>query len=302
VYEIPEGEKQSKGRAIQNLMQLPSDDKVKAIIDVKDLDKKETLEGRYIVLCTKRGIIKKTDLEDFSRPRANGVNAITINEGDELLAAKLTDGNSEIMMAVRSGRAIRFPEEKVRPTGRGAIGVAGIEVDDETDEVVGMICVSRDDKSKTVLVVSEKGFGKRTRLIDEDGVEVYRITNRGGKGVKTINVTEKTGRLVGIMDVSEKEDLIITCQSGITLRTPIANIKTAGRNTQGVTLIRVDGDDAIAAISKIEEQEEEIIEIIEGTETIEIVATEESQNNSADQAAPEAPSSDEPTENNENNN
>ncbi len=259
VYEIPEGEKQGKGRAIQNLIQLPPDDKVRAIIDVKDLDKKETLEGRYIVLCTKKGIIKKTDLEDFSRPRANGINAITIVEGDELLEAKLTDGNSEIMLAVKSGRAIRFPEEKVRSTGRGAIGVAGIEVDDETDEVVGMICISRDDKSKTVLVVSEKGFGKRTPLVDEDGVDVYRITNRGGKGVKTINVTEKTGRLVGILDVSEKEDLIITCQSGITLRTPIASIKTAGRNTQGVTLIRLDNEDAIAAISKIDEQEEETV-------------------------------------------
>jgi DNA gyrase subunit A len=259
VYEIPEGEKQGKGRAIQNLIQIPPDDKIRAIIDAKDLDKKETLEGRYIVLCTKKGIIKKTDLEDFSRPRANGINAITINEGDELLEAKMTDGNSEIMLAVKSGRAIRFPEEKVRSTGRGAIGVAGIEVDDETDEVVGMVCISRDDKSKTILVVSEKGFGKRTPLIDEDGEDVYRITNRGGKGVKTINVTEKTGRLVGILDVSEKEDLIITCQSGITLRTSIAAIKTAGRATQGVTLIRLDSEDAIAAISKIEEQEEETV-------------------------------------------
>jgi len=256
VYEIPEGEKQSKGRAIQNLIQIPQDDKVRAIIDIKDLDKKEVIEGKYIVLCTKRGIIKKTDLEDFSRPRANGVNAITIVEGDELLEARLTDGNCEIMMAVKSGRAIRFPEEKVRATGRGAIGVAGIEVDEANDEVVGMICVNKDDKSKTVLVVSEKGFGKRTPLIDEDGEDVYRITNRGGKGVKTINVTEKTGGLVGILDVSEKEDLIITCQSGITLRTPIASIKQAGRATQGVILIRLDEGDAIAAISKIEEQEQ----------------------------------------------
>jgi DNA gyrase subunit A len=302
VYEIPEGEKQSKGRAIQNLMQLPSDDKVKAIIDVKELDKKETLQGRYIVLCTKNGIIKKTDLEDFSRPRANGVNAITINEGDELLAAKLTDGNSEIMMAVRSGRAIRFPEEKVRPTGRGAIGVRGIEVDDETDEVVGMVCVSRDDKSKTILVVSEKGFGKRTLLVDEDGVDVYRITNRGGKGVKTINVTEKTGRLVGIMDVSENEDLIITCQSGITLRTPIANIKTAGRNTQGVTLIRVDGEDAIAAISKIEEQEEEVV--IETVDDASAMPSETNleQTNSTDAENNDTTATDETTENNDNNN
>jgi len=256
VYEIPEGEKQSKGRAIQNLIQIPQDDKVRAIIDIKNLDKKEAIEGKYIVLCTKKGIIKKTDLEDFSRPRANGINAITIVEGDELLEAKLTDGNCEIMMAIKSGRAIRFPEEKVRATGRGAIGVTGIEVDELNDEVVGMICINKADTSKTVLVVSEKGFGKRTPLIDEEGEDVYRITNRGGKGVKTINVTEKTGTLVGILDVSETEDLIITCQSGITLRTPIASIKQAGRATQGVILIRLDEGDAIAAISKIEEQEQ----------------------------------------------
>ncbi len=252
VYEIPEGEKQSKGRAIQNLIQLPGDDKVKTIIDVKKLDDKEYVQNHYIVLCTKRGIIKKTSLEDFSRPRANGVIAITINEGDELLSAEMTDGNKEIMLAVKSGRAIRFPEAKVRPTGRGAIGVAGIEVDDNTDEVVGMICVNKEDARRTILVVSEKGFGKRT-AIDE-----YRITNRGGKGVKTINVTEKTGRLVGILYVTEQEDLIITCKSGVTIRTGIVDIRAAGRATQGVTLIRLDEGDEIAAISQIEEQEEEI--------------------------------------------
>jgi DNA gyrase subunit A len=257
VYEIPEGEKQSKGRAVQNLIQIPTDDKIKAIIDVKDLDKKESLENKYVVLCTKKGIIKKTALEDFSRPRSTGINAINIVEGDELLEAKLTDGNCEIMMAVKSGRAIRFNEEKVRPTGRGAIGVAGIEVENSDDEVVGMICVNKSDTHKTVLVVSEKGYGKRTRLVDEDGEDVYRITNRGGKGVKTINITEKTGKLVGILDVTEKEDLIITCESGITLRTSISTIKTAGRNTQGVILIRLDSGDAIAAISKIEETETE---------------------------------------------
>ena len=257
VYEIPEGEKQSKGRAIQNLIQIPPDDKIKAIIDVKNLDKKEELQGKYVVLCTKKGIIKKTDLEDFSRPRANGINAITIIEGDELLEAKLTDGDCEILMAVKSGRAIRFPEEKVRSTGRGAIGVTGIDVNNGEDEVVGMICVNKGDTSKTVLVVSANGYGKRTPLIDEDGEDVYRITNRGGKGVKTINVTEKTGKLVGILDVTEKEDLIITCESGITLRTSISTIKVAGRNTQGVILIRLDAKDAIAAISKIEEQDEE---------------------------------------------
>ncbi|NCI46293.1 DNA gyrase subunit A [Sediminibacterium soli] len=250
VYEIPEGEKQSKGRAIQNLIQIPGDDKVKTIIDVKNLDDKEFVQSHYIVLCTKQGIIKKTSLEDFSRPRATGVNAITIVEGDELLHAEMTDGNKEIMMAVKSGRAIRFPEDKVRATGRGAIGVAGIEVDDRNDEVVGMICVNKDDKSKTVLVVSDKGFGKRT-AIDE-----YRITNRGGKGVKTIHVTEKTGSLVGILYVKESEDLIITCKSGITIRTGIVDIREAGRATQGVTLIRLDDGDEIAAISQIEEEAE----------------------------------------------
>ncbi len=255
VYEIPEGEKQGKGRAIQNLIQIPSDDKVRTIIDIKNLEDKEFVASHYIVLCTKKGIIKKTLLEDFSRPRANGVNAITIIEGDQLLEAKMTDGSSEIMMAVKSGRAIRFIEEKVRPTGRGAIGVTGIEVDDTTDEVVGMICIKNEDTSRTVLVVSENGFGKKTSLLDADGEDVYRITNRGGKGVKTINVTEKTGKLVGILDVSETEDLIITCKSGITLRTPVNTIKTAGRATQGVILIRLDADDAIAAISKIEEKE-----------------------------------------------
>ena len=270
VYEIPEGEKQGKGRAIQNLIQIPPDDKVRAIIDVKHLEDKDFVSSHYIVLCTKKGVIKKTLLEDFSRPRANGVNAITIVEGDELLEAKMTDGNSEIMMAVRSGRAIRFPEEKVRPTGRGAIGVIGIEVDDKTDEVVGMICINREDKSKTILVVSENGFGKRTLLVHPDGEEVYRITNRGGKGVKTINVTEKTGRLVGMLDVTEKEDLIITCKSGITLRTSVNTIKESGRATQGVILIRLDEGDAIAAISKIEEQdiETEVTVITDSTEII----------------------------------
>ena len=266
VYEIPEGEKQGKGRAIQNLIQIPTDDKVRAIIDVKNLDDKEYVQNNYIVLCTKKGTIKKTYLEDFSRPRVNGVNAITVVEGDELLEAKLTNGNNEIMLAVKSGRAIRFPEEKVRPTGRGAIGVTGIELDEQSDEVIGMICVDREDKSKTVLVVSEKGFGKRTPLVDADGEDVYRVTNRGGKGVKTINVTEKTGRLVGVLGVTEKEDLIITCKSGITLRTAVSSIKEAGRATQGVILIRVDEGDEIAAISKIEEAEEIIADIIVDTE------------------------------------
>ena len=261
VYEIPEGEKTSKGRAVQNLIQIPQDDKVKAIIEVRKLDDKDYVSNHYIVLCTKRGIIKKTCLEEFSRPRVSGVNAITINEGDELLAARLTDGNNEIMMAVKSGRAIRFPEEKVRPTGRGAIGVAGIEVDNDTDEVVGLVCVNREDKNRTILVVSQQGYGKRTDIDD------YRITNRGGKGVKTINVTEKTGSLVGLMDVLEKEDLIITCKSGVTIRTSVTDIREAGRATQGVKLIRLDEGDEIAATSKIEEQDVPELDIVEGAES-----------------------------------
>jgi DNA gyrase subunit A len=253
VYEIPEGEKNSKGRAIQNLLQISPDDKVRAIIDIADLQDVDFVSSHYIVLCTKQGVIKKTALADFSRPRQTGVNAITVVEGDQLLEAKLTDGKCEIMMAVASGRAIRFPEVKVRPTGRGAIGVAGIEVDDVRDEVVGLVNVNPTTPERTVLVVSEKGYGKRT------SVEEYRITNRGGKGVKTINVTEKTGRLVGILDVSEKEDLMITCKSGVTIRMKVSDISEQGRATQGVKLIRIDEGDAIAAISKIDVQDEEEI-------------------------------------------
>jgi DNA gyrase subunit A len=249
VWEIPEGEKTGKGRAIQNLMQLPPDDKVRAIIDVKDLKDEAFVKSHNIVLCTKKGIIKKTELEDFSRPRQTGVNAITIVEGDELLEAKMTDGRCEIMMAVKSGRAIRFNEEKVRPTGRGAIGVAGIEADDPGDAVVGMICVNPEQQaSRTVLVVSEKGFGKRTP------VEEYRMTNRGGKGVKTINITEKTGTLVGILDVAQTDDLMITCKSGVTIRMPVSGISEQGRATQGVKLIRLDEGDEIAAITRLDDQ------------------------------------------------
>jgi DNA gyrase subunit A len=269
VYEIPEGDKISKGRAIQNMVQIPQDDKVRAVIDVKSLEDEGYIKSHYIVLCTKKGIIKKTELEDFSRPRQNGINAINILDGDQLLEAKLTDGNCEIIMAVKSGRANRFPEEKVRPTGRGAIGVAGIEVDDEKDEVVGLACINREDKSRTILVVSEKGYGKRTFLDDpETGEANYRITNRGGKGVKTINITEKTGALVGLLDVTEKEDLMITCVSGVTIRMSVSGISEQGRATQGVKLIRVDEGDEIAAITKLDEQQddEEPGEIIpEGT-------------------------------------
>jgi DNA gyrase subunit A len=258
VYQIPEGEKNSKGRAIQNLLQISPDDKIRAIIDIADLQDVEFVNNHYIILCTKKGIIKKTALADFSRPRQTGVNAININEGDQLFEARLTDGNCEIMMAVKSGRAIRFPETKVRPTGRGAIGVGGIDVDNNDDEVVGMICVNPTTPDRTVLVISEKGYGKRT------AVDEYRITNRGGKGVKTINVTGKTGKLVGIMDVAEKEDLIITCKSGITIRMKVADISEQGRATQGVKLIRIDEGDEIAAITKIDVQDE--TEVITGVE------------------------------------
>ncbi len=258
VYEIPEGDKTSKGRALQNMIQIPPDDKVRAIIDVKNFNDEEYVNNHYIVLCTKQGIINKSRLKDFSRPRLNGINAINIKEGDQLLEAKLTDGNCEIMMAVKSGRAIRFPELKVRPTGRGGIGVSGIDVDNEMDEVVGMVCVNKEDKSKTVLVVSANGYGKRTFLDDpETGEANYRITNRGGKGVKTINVTAKTGLLVGLLAVTEVEDLMITCVSGVTIRMPVNQISEQGRATQGVKLIRVDEGDEIAAITQLDEKEVE---------------------------------------------
>ncbi len=259
VYQIPEGDKTSKGRAIQNMVQIPPDDKVRAIIDVKNLDDEEYVKKHFIVLCTKNGIIKKTDLEDFSRPRQTGINAINILDGDQLIAAEMTDGESEIIMAVKSGRAIRFHETAVRSTGRGGIGVSGIDVENADDQVVGMICVNKNDKSKTILVVSEKGYGKRTNIDDpETGEPIYRITNRGGKGVKTINVTDKTGKLVGLLAVTEQEDLMITCISGITIRMSVKAISVQGRATQGVKLIRVDEGDQIAAITNLDEMEEEL--------------------------------------------
>ncbi len=251
VYNLPDGEKSGKGRAIQNLIQLPNEDKLRAIINVHKLDDEAYVQQHNIVLCTKQGIIKKTRLKDFSRPRSSGVNAITINEGDSLIGAEITDGNCYIMMAVKSGRSIRFPEDKVRPTGRGAIGVTGVDTFDGKDEVVGLVCVNKDDKSKTILVVSEKGQGKRTDM------EEYRITNRGGKGVKTIKVTEKTGNLVGLLAVEETDDLIITCESGVTIRMNVKNIREAGRATQGVKLINIDEGDAIASVAKLAEQEEQ---------------------------------------------
>ena len=262
VYKIPEMDRNAKGRAIQNMLQLPADDKIKTVIDVKDLDNESYIDQHNIILCTKKGIIKKTSLKEFSRPRSSGVNAISIQEGDELLNVALTNGSSYILIGVKSGRAICFEETKVRNTGRGAIGVFGIELDDEKDETIGMICVHKEDKNKQILVVSEKGLGKRTPFfeIDEETKEevtTYRVTNRGGKGVKTINITEKTGSLVGLLAIEEQEDLMISCKSGITIRMKVSSIREAGRATQGVKLINIEENDQIAAIARIAEQEDE---------------------------------------------
>jgi DNA gyrase subunit A len=301
VYKIPEGDKTSKGRAIQNMVQISPDDKVQAIIDVANFDDEDYVTNHYIVLCTKNGIINKSKLKDFSRPRQSGINAINILDGDRLIAAKLTDGNSEIMMAVKSGRAIRFHESKVRATGRGGIGVAGIEVDESNDAVVGMVCVNTADKSRTVLVVSEKGYGKRTKLDDaETGEANYRITNRGGKGVKTINVTDKTGGLVGLLDVTEKEDLMITCVSGVTIRMAVKNISELSRATQGVKLIKVDEGDEIAAITQLDEEEVEDLLLdetaVEGITENNLEAESDIETPGTDASAPEAAGEDEPEE------
>lgn len=249
-YEVPEGTKTSKGRAIQNLLNLPPEDKVKAYINVLNLKDEEALDHLFVILCTKKGVIKKTTLRAYSRPRSNGINAVTVRDGDVLLEAKLTTGNDFIMMALRSGNAIRFPEEKVRPMGRNAAGVRGVLVQ-ENDEVVGMVCLNKDDKQHSILVISEKGYGKRTEP-DE-----YRITNRGGKGVKTLNVTEKTGKLVSILEVENEEDLMIINKSGITIRVSVEALRIQGRNTQGVRLIKIDEDDEIAAITKVAKIKEE---------------------------------------------
>jgi len=244
VFEIPEGTKTSKGRAIQNLINIEPDDKVRAFINVKDLKDEDYINNNYIILCTKNGTIKKTTLEAFSRPRQNGINAININEGDQLLEAKLTGGHHEILMALRSGRAIRFNEEKVRPMGRNASGVRGITLAHKKDEVVGMICVT--NGSFDILVVSENGYGKRSKIED------YRVTNRGGKGVKTINITDKTGELIAIKDVQDDNDLMIINKSGILIRLSVDSLRVMGRATQGVRLINLREKDAIAAVARVE--------------------------------------------------
>ncbi|MFA5972670.1 MAG: DNA gyrase subunit A [Lentimicrobiaceae bacterium] len=265
VYEIPEGGKTSKGRAIQNMLNIEADDKVRAIINLKDLKDEEYVNNNYIILCTKKGTIKKTSLEAYSRPRQNGINAININEGDQLLEARMTNGTSEILMALRSGRAIRFNESTVRPMGRNATGVRGITLGGKNDEVIGMICVNNPEES--ILVVSEKGYGKRSYLED------YRVTNRGGKGVKTINVTEKTGSLIAIKNVTDTNDLMIINLSGIIIRMGVSDLRVMGRATQGVRLINLKEDDGIAAVAKVEfeiEEIEEEVELLEGTEPAEI--------------------------------
>ena len=263
VWEIPEGTKQSKGRAIQNLLNIEPDDKVKAYINILNLKDEEYINNNYIVLCSKQGIVKKTTLEAYSRPRANGVNAITIKDGDQLLDAKMTNGKCDIMIAVKSGKAIRFPEEEVRPMGRTASGVKGISLDNEGDEVIGMICI--ESGKSDVLVVSENGYGKRSSIED------YRITNRGGKGVKTINMTEKTGNLIALLDVTDEDNLMIINKSGLTIRLDVSTLRVMGRNTQGVRLINLRNDDAITAGAKVSASKEENLpeEGQEGTEVAE---------------------------------
>lgn len=282
VFEIPEGSKTGKGRAIQNLLNIEQDDKVKAYVKVTDLTDKEYLDNNFVVMATKRGVIKKTSLEAYSRPRSNGINAITIRENDELLEAKLTNGSNEIVLATTNGRAIRFNEEKVRAMGRNAAGVRGVTLADDSDEVVGMICV--EDVFSTILVVSEKGYGKRTYLNDpEDQEPVYRITNRGGKGVKTLNITDKTGKLLSIKNVTDEEDLMIITKSGVTIRMHIDTIRTMGRAAQGVKLINLKGKSEIAAVARVpRSDDEETVELDEDGNPIinEDAANDESSNES----------------------
>ncbi|MDG1426453.1 MAG: DNA gyrase subunit A [Flavobacteriales bacterium] len=268
VYEIPEGSKTSKGRAIQNIINLPKEDKIMAYINTKDLKDEEYINSHFIVMCTRKGVIKKTSLEQYSRPRTNGINAITIREGDQLLSAKMTTGKSQIMMAVKSGKSIRFEEEKVRAMGRTAAGVRGIRLANDNDEVVGMICI--DDTESSVLVVSENGYGKRSDIDD------YRITNRGGKGVKTINITEKTGSLISLKNVTDLDDLMVINKSGITIRIGVDTLRVMGRATQGVKIIRLRDNDSIASVAKVskfEEEDENLLDengnVVENTEVIE---------------------------------
>ena len=296
IFEVPEGNKSAKGRAIQNLINIEQDDKVKGYVVVKDLKDEEYTSSNYIIMCTKKGIIKKTSLEAYSRPRTNGINAIGIREGDELLEAKLTNGESEILMAIKSGRAIRFNESKVRSMGRTASGVRGITLS-EGDEVIGMVCAQ--DFSRTIMVVSENGYGKRTLLNDPETNEpIYRITNRGGKGVKTINVTDKTGDLIAIKSVTDDDDLMIINKSGLTIRMHVADIRSQGRATQGVKLINLKGKDQIAAVAKVEKDDEEDL-MDENSEGIENSNTEIADNSTDSNDLSTDATNDESTSDNE---
>ncbi|MCD9576802.1 DNA gyrase subunit A [Flavobacterium soyae] len=270
VYEIPEGSKTAKGRAIQNLVNIESDDKVKAFICTQDLKDKDYINTHNLVMVTKQGQVKKTSLEKYSKPRVNGVAAITIKEGDELLEAKLTDGESQIILAVKSGKLVRFEETKTRPMGRTASGVRGISLKDDTDEVIGMVTVAKNDVADSqILVVTENGYGKRTKLVDDDGEDVYRITNRGGKGVKTLNITEKTGKLISINAVTDSDDLMIINKSGLTIRMAIEDLRVMGRATQGVRLINLKGKDSIAAVTKVMKDDAEEVVVDEDGNVVE---------------------------------
>lgn len=274
VYEIPEGSKTSKGRAIQNLISIEPDDKIMAFICTNDLKDEEYINSHFVIMATKKGQVKKTSLEQYSRPRSNGINAITIREGDELLSAKLTNGESQVMLAIRSGKAIRFEESKTRPMGRGASGVRGIKLADDTDEVIGMVAVN--DTESNILVVSENGYGKRSL------VEDYRVTNRGGKGVKTISVTDKTGGLVAINNVDDSDDLMIINKSGIAIRMEVSELRIMGRATQGVRLINLKNGDSIAAVTKVK-HDEEAIDDIEDTSEEEPSKPQQTNDNTSDE-------------------
>ena len=295
VYEIPEGTKASKGRAIQNIINIEPDDKVKAYICTQDLKDQDYIKSHNLIMVTKQGQVKKTSLEKYSKPRVNGVAAITIKEGDELLGAKLTNGESQVLIAGKSGKMVRFEEAKTRPMGRTASGVRGITLKDEADEVIGIVTVNKDDINETqILVVTENGYGKRTKLVDDDGEDVYRITNRGGKGVKTLNITEKTGSLIAINNVTDDDDLMIINKSGLTIRMMVSDLRVMGRATQGVRLINIKGTDSIAAVTKVLREDEEVVELDEDGNPIEVLESETS-----DEETPENNDSDVEPDNNE---
>jgi DNA gyrase subunit A len=295
VYEIPEGTKASKGRAIQNIINIEPDDKVAAYICTQDLKDQDYIKSHNLIMVTKQGQVKKTSLEKYSKPRVNGVAAITIKEGDELLGAKLTNGESQVLIAGKSGKMVRFEEAKTRPMGRTASGVRGITLKDEADEVIGIVTVNKDDINDTqILVVTENGYGKRTKLVDDDGEDVYRITNRGGKGVKTLNITEKTGSLIAINNVTDDDDLMIINKSGLTIRMMVSDLRVMGRATQGVRLINIKGNDSIAAVTKVLREDEEVVELDEDGNPIEVLETETSE-----EETPENNDSDVEPDNNE---